>query len=32
MKDIKLRKDLREEPHGWRFPKAIKVLIKIKEA
>jgi len=24
---IKDRKDLREEPHGWRLPRAIKVVV-----
>lgn len=28
---IKTRKDLKEEPHGWRFPKAIKIRITIEE-
>ena len=28
---IKTRKDLREEPHGWRFPRAVKVRITIEE-
>ena len=26
---IKNRKDLREEPHGWRLPRAIKVNIEL---
>lgn len=28
---IKTRKDLREEPHGWRFPRTIKVRITLEE-
>jgi len=28
---IKTRKDLRQEPHWWRFPRAIKVRIKIEQ-
>ena len=24
---IKYRKDLRAEPHGWRLPKAVKVMV-----
>lgn len=28
---IKERKDLREEPHGWRLPRAVKVIIQILE-
>ena len=28
---IKTRKDLRNEPHGWRFPKAVRVSVSIKK-
>lgn len=28
---IKTRKDLREEPHGWRFSRVVKVRIEIEE-
>lgn len=29
---IRTRKDLRSEPHGWRMPRAVKVVVEIKPA
>lgn len=29
---IKIRKDLRGEPHGWRLPKPVKIVVRILEA